>query len=181
MKTSYIFLSNSFEDIEAMAVIDILRRAQIPVVSISMNETLEVESSHGVTVLADRLFSKSELADADYLILPGGSVKLNDYCDLKELLKEHNDKGGHIAAICAAPMVLGGIGLLDGKRATCYPGFEEYLIGASFVDQAVVTDGTITTANGPASTLEFAYTLVEQICGEECAALIKRQMMWRQG
>lgn len=178
MKTSYIFLSNSFEDIEAMAVIDILRRAEIPVVTISMNNTLEVKSSHGVTVLADALFSKSELSDANYLILPGGSTRLNDYAELKDLLVEHNAKDGHIAAICAAPMVLGGLGLLDGKRATCYPGFECYLTGATVVKESVVVDGTITTANGPASSLAFAYTLVAQIRGEECAETLKKQMLF---
>lgn len=178
MKTSYIFLSDNFEQIEALAIVDILRRAQIPTKTISMNSTLEVRSSHGVTVLADALFDRGELSDADYLILPGGSTKLNEYEQFKELLVEHAERGGCIAAICAAPMVLGGIGLLKGKRATCYPGFEQYLDGATFVDEAVVVDGSITTANGPASSLKFAYELVRQICGEQLATTIQQQMMY---
>lgn len=179
MKTSYLFLSDSFEQIEALTIIDILRRADIPVESVSMNSSLEVRSSHGVEVKADRLFVKEELADANYLILPGGSTKLNEYDDLKSLLVEHAKRGGVVAAICAAPMVLGGIGLLEGKRATCFPGFEQYLRGATFVDDQVVQDGAIITANGPASSLKFSYTLVEQIKGEEVAAAIMSQMMYR--
>lgn len=160
-----------------MAVVDILRRAEIPVETISMNETTTLLSSHGVRIEADRLFVKGELLEADYLILPGGSTKLNEYDQLKELLVEHAQRGGRIAAICAAPMVLGGLGLLDGKRATCYMGFEQTLTGATFVAQPVVVDGSTITANGPASALKFAFALVEQIRGLECANAIKEQMM----
>ncbi|MFI3286442.1 MAG: DJ-1 family glyoxalase III [Rikenellaceae bacterium] len=180
MKTSYIFLSDSFEDIEAIAIIDIMRRAQIPVESVSMNSSLEVTSSHSITVKADRLFDKQSLNSAEYLILPGGSTKLNEYDELKTLLVEHNAANGRIAAICAAPMVLGGIGLLQGKRATCYPGFEKYLTGATFIDAAVVVDGSIVTSNGPASTLKFAYALVKELCGAHQAAIIQQQMMYKE-
>lgn len=178
MKNSYIFLSDCVEEIEALAVIDILRRAGVPIVTISMNDSLEIASSHGVTIKADKLFSEVDFSDAEYLIMPGGSTKLNDYEELKSLLLEHNKRGGKIAAICAAPMVLGGLGLLDGKQATCYPGFEECLSGATFIDQSVVVDGTITTANGPASSLKFAYELVRQMCGEEMVATLQKQMMY---
>ncbi len=178
MKKSYIFLSDSFEDIEAVAVIDILRRAQIPIESVSMNSDLEVTSSHGVTIKADRLFDPKDLLEAEYLILPGGSTKLNEYDALKGLLLEHSANGGRIAAICAAPMVLGGIGLLQGRRATCYPGFEDYLLGATFVDEAVVVDGRLITAKGPAATLKFGYTLVEELCGEELSTTLQRQMTY---
>lgn len=178
MKTSYIFLSDGFEEIEALAVVDTLRRAGIPTQTISMNAGVEVLSSHGVRVVADAVFAKEELGDADYLILPGGSTKLNEYDDLKALLVEHDARGGRVAAICAAPMVLGGVGLLSGKSVTCYPGFEKFLQGATFVDESVVVDGSTITANGPASSLKFAYAIVEQICGVECAETIKQQMMY---
>lgn len=178
-KISYLFLSDSVEDIEAIAVVDILRRAHIPIQTVSMNSTLEVISSHGICIKADTLFDKEMFHDADYLILPGGSTKLNEYDHLKELLKEHYERGGGIAAICAAPMVLGGIGLLNGKRATCFPGFEESLSGAIFVDEPVVVDGSTITANGPAAALKFAYTLVEQICSKERVEIIKKQMMFK--
>ncbi len=184
MKKSYIFLSEGFEDIEAIAIIDILRRAEIPVESVSMNDTLEVNSSHGVVIKADTLFAdcKSELSDALCLILPGGSMKLNEYDELKTLVKEHNDKGAMLAAICAAPSVLGAAGVLEGRKATCYPSFEQYLIGADVADDVskvdVVVDENIITGNGPASTLKFAYRVVEEICGAEKADSIKQQMMY---
>ncbi len=178
MKTSYLFLSDSVEEIEALAVVDILRRAQIPITTISMNETLEVRSSHGVTISADALFAECDYSDADYLILPGGSTRLNDYEHLKSLLLAHAERGGRLAAICAAPMVLGGLGLLDGKRATCYPGFEGMLGGATFVEESVVIDGSTVTGNGSASSLKFAYALVEQICGEGSSVKLMQQMMY---
>ncbi len=177
MKQSYIFLSDCFEEIEALAVIDVLRRAEVPIKTISMNDSLTVQASHGVTVIADALFAESNFSDADYLILPGGSTRLNDYAELKSLLVEHAQRGGRLAAICAAPMVLGGLGLLDGKRATCYPGFEDMLGSATFVAESVVVDGTTITANGPASSLKFAFALVEQICGEGSSERLKQQMM----
>lgn len=176
MKTSYIFLSNSFEDIEALAVIDILRRAQVPIISVSMEESVQVTTSHAVTVLADALFSDIDFTDADTLILPGGSPRLNEFDNLKALLSAHH---GRIAAICAAPMVLGGLGLLNGKRATCYPGFEKYLTGAELVTAPVVVDGNITTGNGPAAALAFSYALVEQICGIEKANTLRLQMGYK--
>ena len=178
MKKSYIFLSDSFEEIEAIAVIDILRRAEVPIVTVSMNETLEVAGSHHVTILADTLFDKSAITDADYLILPGGSTRLNDYDELKSLIVEHSSHGGNLAAICAAPMVLGGLGLLAGKRATCYPGFENYLKGATLVKAPVVIDGTTITGNGPAAALAFSYALVEQICGKDKADTLRSQMQY---
>ncbi len=179
MKTSYIFLSDCVEDIEALAVIDILRRAEIPTVTISMNPTRQVTTSHGVTITADALFDDVEFSDADYLILPGGSTRLNDYESLKELLVEHNNRSGRIAAICAAPMVLGGLGLLEGKRATCYPGFEEYLRGAELVDAPVVVDGSTITANGPGAAMAFGYALVEAICDAQLSEKLQAQMMYK--
>ncbi|MFI3270112.1 MAG: DJ-1 family glyoxalase III [Rikenellaceae bacterium] len=179
MKTTYIFLSDSVEEIEALAAIDILRRAQVPIISVSMNETLTVLSSHGVTIAADVLFAECDFSDADYLILPGGSTRLNDYDELKSLLVAHNQRGGRLAAICAAPMVLGGLGLLDGKRATCYPGFEGMLGSATFVAEPVVVDGSTITANGAGSAMAFGYALVEQICGEQRSVEIQQQMMFK--
>ncbi len=179
MKKSYIFLSDSFEDIEAIAVIDILRRAGAPIVTVSMNETLEVTTSHHVTILADILFDKSAITEAEFLILPGGSARLNDYDELKSLIVEHAKSGGRLAAICAAPMVLGGLGLLSGKRATCFPGFESYLKGATLIEAPVVVDDTITTANGAGAALEFGYTIVEQICGKEKADTLRSQMQYK--
>lgn len=179
MAASYLFLSTGFEEIEALASIDILRRAEIDLRTVSMEETLSVRGSHGVSVEADMLFDADALQDAEYLILPGGSTRLNDFEELKSAILRHTERGGSVAAICAAPMVLGGLGLLRGKSVTCYPGFESYLEGATFVDQPVVVCGEIITANGPAASMEFAFALVAKIKGEETARSIAKMMMVR--
>ncbi len=179
MATNYLFLSTGFEEVEALAPLDVLRRAGIDVCSVSMEGSLAVRGSHGVTVEADMLFDVAALEGAEYLILPGGSTRLNEFEELKKALLKHVDEGGSVAAICAAPMVLGGLGLLAGKEATCYPGFEGYLTGATFVDRSVVLSGTTITANGAGSAIEFALALVAQIKGKEVADSIAKAMMVR--
>lgn len=176
----YIFLSDGFEEIEALATVDILRRGGVDVTTVSMNNDCRVMSSHGIAVCADCLFANADYTNAEMLILPGGSTKLNEYDCLKALLKEHNAKDGKIAAICAAPMVLGGIGLLQGRRATCYPGFEQYMDGAEYTSQLVTIDGNITTGRGPAATLPFAYTLLADLKGERISKVVQDGMIYTQ-
>ncbi len=178
MRKSYIFLSDQVEDIEAITVIDILRRADIPLATISMNEGLTVTSKHGVKIAADELFSAVDFSDAAHLILPGGSTRLNDYPALKELLVSHSTAGGKISAICAAPMVLGGLGLLAGHRACCFPGFELSLIGAQVVSESLVKDGNFITANGPGAAPMFAFAIVEDLRDAAVAEQIKEQMCY---
>lgn len=168
MKKVGIFLANGFEEIEALGTVDILRRAQIPVVTISITEEKSVTGAHNIPVLADKVFSETDFSDIDILVLPGGmpgAKHLNEHDGLKDLIKEYNSKEKMIAAICAAPMVFGGLGILDGKRATTYPGFEPELIGAKITGESVVVDGNITTGKGPGLVFDFALRLVEQIAG----------------
>lgn len=168
MKKVVLFLANGFEEIEAIATIDVLRRAKIPVQTVSITDDLLVTGAHDVSISADTTFNKVNFSDVDVLVLPGGmpgAKHLNEHEGLKELLKEFNDKKKPIAAICAAPMVLGGLGLLEGKRATCYPGFEPELTGAQTTGESVVVDGNITTGRGPGLVFDFALRLVEQIAG----------------
>lgn len=179
MATNYLFLSTGFEEIEAIATIDILRRAEVELTTVSMEGDIQVAGSHGVTIMADALFEDVNLDCAGYLILPGGSTRLNEFEPLRAALARHAEAGRPLAAICAAPMVLGGLGLLDGKRATCYPGFEQYLTGAIFIDDSVVSHGSLVTANGPAAAIGFALELVAQIKGEAAADVIARAMMLR--
>lgn len=176
----YLFLADGFEEIEALATVDILRRGEVDITTVSMNEDCRVMSSHGIAVCADTLFADADYTDAEMLILPGGSTKLNEYDCLKALLKEHNAKGGKIAAICAAPMVLGGIGLLQGRKATCYPGFEQYMDGAEYTAQLVTADGNITTGRGPAATLPFAYTLLADLKGQRVSKAVQDGMIFTQ-
>ncbi|MBF0649906.1 DJ-1/PfpI family protein [Dysgonomonas sp. GY75] len=168
MKTIFIFLTTGFEDIEAIATIDILRRAELNVKSVSLTDSKQVMTSHQVLVTADLMFDQVNFSEAELLILPGGTVKFNEHENMKKELLAFANKGEKIAAICASPMVLGGLGLLDGKNATCYPGFEQYLKGATLqTDKAVVVDGNITTGRGPGLTIDFALNLVEQLAGKE--------------
>ncbi len=168
MKTIFIFLTTGFEDIEAIATIDILRRAELNVKSVSLTDSKQVMTSHQVLVTADLMFDQVNFSEAELLILPGGTVKFNEHENMKKELLAFANKGEKVAAICASPMVLGGLGLLDGKNATCYPGFEQYLKGATLqTDKAVVVDGNITTGRGPGLTIDFALNLVEQLAGKE--------------
>jgi len=166
MKEVYIFLVTGFEEIEAMGTIDILRRGGVNVRSVSLIDTKQVIGGHNVPVVADLLFDEADFSNADMLVLPGGTVRINEHDGLKKEILTFVQKGKKIAAICAAPMVLGGLGLLKGKKATAYPGFEQYLDGAEFVKEAVVVDGNIITGRGPALTLEFAVKLVEILVGK---------------
>lgn len=168
MKTIFIFLTTGFEDIEAIATIDILRRAELNVKSVSLTDSKQVMSSHQILVTADLMFDQVDFSEAELLILPGGTTRFNEHENMKKELLAFANKGEKVAAICASPMILGGLGLLDGKKATCYPGFEQYLKGATLqTDKSVVVDGNITTGRGPGLTIDFALNLVEQLAGEE--------------
>lgn len=168
MKTIFVFLTTGFEEIEAMATVDILRRAELDVKTVSLTGDKIVVASHGVPVVADLLFEDTDLSKAEMLVLPGGTTKFNEHEGMKKEVLAFANKGEKVAAICASPMVLGGLGLLKGKNATCYPGFEQYLTGANLqTSEAVVVDGNITTGRGPGLTIDFALKLVELVAGKE--------------
>lgn len=165
---NYLFLDHGFEEIEAITTIDLLRRAGVELTTISMTGTLTVNGAHKITVLADALFEDTDFSDANMLILPGGGIMLGEHDNLCQLLLKHNDENKLIAAICAAPSVLGKLGILDGKQATCYPGFETYL-AESYVGGLVVESKNIITAKGPGLTADFAFCIIERLCGQEVA------------
>lgn len=170
MKTVALFLANGFEEIEALGTVDVLRRANIKVITASITDNKEVEGAHGMTVVADTIFAELNFDEVDVIVLPGGmpgAKHLNEHEGLKEKVKEFAEKGNNVAAICAAPMVLGGLGLLENKKATCYPSFEEYLIGADTTGEKVEVAGNIITGKGPGFMFDFALQLVETIAGEE--------------
>lgn len=168
MKDIIVFLTTGFEEIEALGTIDILRRAGLNVKSVSLEDKREVTSSRNVTVLADTMFADiKNYSDAEMLVLPGGTPRYNEHEGMKKEVLAFANSGKNVAAICASPMVLGGLGLLRGKNATCYPGFEKYLEGANLqTDKAVVVDGNIITGRGPGLTIDFALQLVEIIAGK---------------
>ena len=165
---NYLFLDNGFEEIEAVTTIDLLRRAGVALTTVSMTETEYVHGAHGIDVKADKLFKGVDFTDANMLILPGGGIMLGNHDNLCQLLIQHNEAGKLIAAICAAPAVLGKLGILNGKQATCYPGFESAL-GESYVGGLVVVSKNVITAKGPGLSSDFAFSLIERLAGEEVA------------
>lgn len=175
MKRSYIFLATGFEETEALATVDVLRRAGIEITLVSIYKDRMVTGAHGITVAADVVMAGADFSDADWLICPGGmpgAEHLSKFEPLTELLKKHNAEGGRIAAICAAPaVVLAPLGILNGKKATCYPGFEDGIArgGATPQDDRVVTDGNIVTGNGPSSAIPFALAIVKETLGQQTA------------
>lgn len=172
MSRVYVFLAEGFEEIEGLTVVDLLRRAKIETEMVSVMEGKQIKGSHGIKVTADTMFADVDFADADLLVLPGGmpgTLNLGNHQGLCELLKKHYAENKRIAAICAAPSVFGTLGFLNGRAATCYPGFEEKLEGASVSDAKVVVDGNVTTAKGMGAAIEFSLKLIEQLADKETA------------
>ena len=165
---NYIFLDNGFEEIEAITTIDLLRRAGIQLTTVSVVEHELVLGAHNIAVKADAIFESVDFSDAEMLILPGGATHLFDKKELCELLIEHNKQDKLIAAICAAPSVLGQLGILEGKKATCYPGFESYL-GESYIGSLVVESKNVITAKGPGLSADFAFRIIEALLGSDVA------------
>lgn len=165
---NYLFLDTHFEEIEAVTTIDLLRRAGIELKTISLAKNLQVEGAHGITVAADALFDKTDFSDAEMLILPGGPTHLIDHKGLCDLLRTHNAADRQIAAICAAPSVLGQLGILEGKQATCYPGFES-LVGEAYIGGLIVESKNIITAKGPGLSSDFAFCIIEHLAGSDVA------------
>lgn len=187
MNQNYIFLAEGFEELEALTVVDVLRRAGMPIVMVSVNDTPYVTGAHGVTFQADALYTQTRFNDADWLILPGGLPGASNLhkCDaLNELLRTHFADGGNVAAICASPaVVLAPIGLLKDRSATCYPGFEKDCLAAGakkMHDSPVIIDRNLITGNGPASAMRFALTIVQQSCGEAKAQEVGSGLLYYQ-
>lgn len=174
-KQSYIFLAPGVEEIEAMATIDALRRAEIPVVAVAVDTTLQIKGATGQTIVADSLISDVNVDDADWLIVPGGvpgAPNLHASAKVSEMLLEHYDKGGRIASICAGPaVVLAPLGILKGKKATCYPGLGESIDsnGGEYVKEKVVVAPGLITSEGPGTTLPFAIEIIRQTKGDKVA------------
>lgn len=182
MKKSYLFLAEGFEEVEALTAVDVLRRAEMDLKTVSITNSLQVTGAHGITVNADVLYDNTLFKDTEWLILPGGmpgAQNLHDFAPLQGLLaKQAKSKKGYIGAICAAPaVVLGQDGLLKGREATCYPGFEKDLKGAQYIDERVTVDDKFVLGNGPASALQWALAMVTKSLGEEKANSVAAQML----
>ncbi len=179
----YVFLATGFEDIEAIAPVDIMRRAGLKVQTVSITGEQIVVSAHGVGIASDLLLSDVDFSSAEMLVLPGGlpgSTNLDACKPLTEAIKRHFESGGPIAAICAAPLVYGHLGLLKGRRATCYPGVERELAGATYTAAIVERDGNIITGKGPAAAFEFGYTIVDFFLGEGASQPLRQGMIYKE-
>lgn len=181
MSKIFAFLAEGAEEVECLAVVDVLRRAGAEVTLVSVTGSREVTGSHQITIRTDALFEEVNTGEADVLFLPGGmpgTLNLKAHQGLRDALCQANRQGRRIAAICAAPSVLGDLGLLKGRTATCYPGFEGELSGASYTQQGVVTDGNITTARGLGYALDLGIELIRLLQGIEQARGIKRSVQY---
>ena len=182
MQKSYIFLADGFEEIEALAPLDILRRAGMPVITVSISDSLTVTGAHGARVEADALFTDNDMSAAEWLILPGGMPGASNLAACKpltDLLVAQAARGGKIAAICASPaLVLAPLGILNGIDATCYPGMAttSKLIGWK-EDEPVVSTNRVITAHGPGASMLFGLTIAAISTGQAHAHEIGEAMM----
>jgi 4-methyl-5(b-hydroxyethyl)-thiazole monophosphate biosynthesis len=180
MASAAVLLAEGFEEIEAVTIIDVLRRAGVEVTTLGTG-SLSVTGSHGIAIEADALLVQGTDQPWDMVVLPGGmpgAAHLRDDENVQALLRRTVDRDGHIAAICAAPMALGQAGLLEGRKATSYPTFEDKLGPAvDYQDAEVVVDGKLITSRGPGTSLRFALSLVELLVDEDTAATLAEQML----
>ena len=176
----YVHLADGFEEIEAIAVVDILRRAGIDVKTVSVTGTEIVRGAHEISVSADIIFESADYQQCSMIVLPGGmpgTTNLAKHQGLAAQLTAFAEEGKWIAAICAAPSVLGGLSLLDGKKATSYPGYQDQMPGADYVEEGVVQHGKIITSRGPGTAIAFSLKLVELLKGSETSEKIRKAMI----
>lgn len=165
-----IFFAKGYEEIEALAVVDLCRRLGLAIDMVSVTEEKEVEGGHGIVVRADTTFSQLDFDRYDMLILPGGgdgTKNLEAHGALMAKVDEFYSAGKYIAAICAAPSILGHRGILKGRRACCYPSFESHLEGATVTDGPVEIDGNVVTSRGMGTAIDFGLAVAGLFCGEE--------------
>lgn len=179
-----VFLADGFEEIEGLTVVDLMRRAGIDVETVSIMEKKKIMGSHRIAVKADVKFEKADFSDTKMLVLPGGltgTENLKAHEGLKELILKFYKEGKHLAAICAAPTILAELGILEGKKATCYPSMEDELAGAKVVEEAAVTDGTVTTGRGMGASIAFALQLIGILKDQDTADAIAEKIVYQAG
>ena len=178
----YVFLAEGFEEIEALAPVDILRRAGKDVRMIGVGGKT-VRGSHGIPVVCDDVIDAVALSDKpEAVILPGGMPGTNNLeCNdtVRDFVRDAYADGRLVCAICAAPSVPGHMGLLEGRKATCFPGFEQALLGADVTGESVCRDGNIVTAKGAGVALEFGFAIVQALCGADAAEKLRVSMQCR--
>lgn len=175
----YMFLAEGFEEIEALCPLDLMRRADIEVVTVGVGGK-HICGAHGINVIADIADTDFVFENVDMIFLPGGmpgTLNLAASDTVISAIKRAEEENAYIAAICAAPSILGNMGMLDGKEAICYPGFEDKLIGATISDKRVVLDGKILTAAGMGAALDMGLCIVEIFRGKDFSQKLRNAVI----
>lgn len=180
MKKIAVHLAEGYEEIEAISIIDVLRRADLNVTIVSISEKLEVVGSHGIKIIVDKLFKEVDYELIDMIILPGGmpgAANLNEHLGLREQILNFNESKKMLAAICAAPLVFGNLGILKNKKATCFPGYENQLHGAIATGENIEVSENIITGKGAGVAIDFALKIVEILKNKKFADDLGKKMI----
>lgn len=176
-----VFFADGCEEIEGLTVVDMLRRAKIDVAGISITGSREVHGSHDITFMADMTYEEADLDTFDGVVLPGGvpgTPNLGAHDGVVSTVKKFAEEGKLVAAICAAPSVLGQNGILQGKRATCHPGWEDKLTGAVVSEESAVTDGNVITSRGMGTAVDFSLAIIQSLADEETLAQVRKGIVY---
>ena len=183
MSNIAICMADGCEEIEALTVVDILRRAGIKIEMLSISDSLTIKGSHGIEFKADHLMTERNSLDYDGIVLPGGmpgTTNLESNTLVQNALKKQFNSGKLIAAICAAPSILGKNGIANGKKVTSYPGFEEAFAKSTYVNDSVVTDGNVITSRGMGTAIDFALAILKYLKGKEAADEMAKKIIYNQ-
>ncbi len=182
MKKVILFLAEGFEEVEALTVVDYLRRKDVAVDTVSITEDNKVKGVHDIVVIADKVINSiNDIDSYDAVIIPGGlpgATNLRDNNKVIDIVKKANRNGKLVAAICAGPIVFEKAGVIHGKNVTSYPGFEDELMSGIYIDDSVVRDCNIITAKGPALAVEFAIEIMRYLLGEEKVDELKKDILY---
>ena len=181
MKKVCVLLADGFEEIEGLTVVDLLRRAKIYVDTVSIMDDYIVHGAHGINVQTEDLFDEVDFEEFDMVVLPGGmpgTLNLKEHDGVRYVVKQYAKEGRFVGAICAAPTILKSLGLLEGRRATCYPGVEDEMENVILTETAVVVDDNIITSQGVGTAIDFALKLIEVRDGEEKAKEIAESIVF---
>lgn len=182
-KNICVFFAPGYEEIEALTVVDVLRRAKLPVKMVSVDDTDVVTGAHGITVQMDTKLEALDFQQVEMIVLPGGQPgtrNLEQCASLMQELELFHEQHRPISAICAAPSILGHRGMLTGRKACCYPGMEEHLSGAKLTYAPCVTDDFITTGRGMGAAIPFACEIAARYIGQEAAEELKQSVVYIQ-
>lgn len=181
MKKVCVFLADGFEEVEALTAVDLLRRARVYVDTVSIKDDYKVHGAHGIYVVTEDLFEEAEFEDTDMIVLPGGmpgTTNLMQHAGVRKIVKAFVDAGKPVGAICAAPTILADLGILEGKKATCYPACEDSMAGAVLTGAPVTVDGNVITSRGVGTAIDFALELIKVLCGEAVAKKISSDIVY---